>query len=129
MRQYNSNWIAASNSGRHARLGSVGNEISAASSGRRSGRRRYDTPAQMVQARPVLTNDHGIRMLPARRCRESSSILTLVATGTNPWFFDHLRQQQVQFDIIGESYYPFWHGNLEQPPQLPQQAAARYRQR
>ena len=28
------------------------------------------------------------------------------------WFFDNLRQQQVDFDIIGQSYYPFWHGDL-----------------
>lgn len=28
------------------------------------------------------------------------------------WFFDNLRQQQVEFDLIGQSYYPFWHGNL-----------------
>ncbi len=29
------------------------------------------------------------------------------------WFFDNLIQtQHVQFDIIGESYYPFWHGSL-----------------
>lgn len=27
------------------------------------------------------------------------------------WFFDNLAQQQVEFDIIGESYYPWWHGS------------------
>jgi len=27
------------------------------------------------------------------------------------WFFDNLRQQQVDFDIIGESYYAWWHGS------------------
>jgi arabinogalactan endo-1,4-beta-galactosidase len=26
------------------------------------------------------------------------------------WFFDNLNRQQVPFDIIGESYYPFYHG-------------------
>jgi arabinogalactan endo-1,4-beta-galactosidase len=32
---------------------------------------------------------------------------------TTKWFFDNLiRTQHVQFDIIGESYYPFWHGSL-----------------
>jgi arabinogalactan endo-1,4-beta-galactosidase len=32
---------------------------------------------------------------------------------TTKWFFDNLIQtQQVQFDIIGESYYPVWHGPL-----------------
>lgn len=28
------------------------------------------------------------------------------------WFFDRLRQQDVEFDVIGQSYYPFWHGTL-----------------
>ena len=28
------------------------------------------------------------------------------------WFFDNLRQRGVEFDVIGLSYYPFWHGTL-----------------
>jgi arabinogalactan endo-1,4-beta-galactosidase/beta-glucanase (GH16 family) len=28
-------------------------------------------------------------------------------------FFDHLLQHEVCFDIIGQSYYPWWHGTLE----------------
>ena len=32
---------------------------------------------------------------------------------TTKWFFDELiSTQHVDFDIIGESYYPFWHGDL-----------------
>lgn len=27
------------------------------------------------------------------------------------WFFDNLIQRHVPFDVIGLSYYPFWHGN------------------
>lgn len=27
------------------------------------------------------------------------------------WFFDNLNYQHVPYDIIGESYYPFWHGS------------------
>lgn len=27
------------------------------------------------------------------------------------WFFDNLNYQQVPYDIIGESYYPWWHGS------------------
>lgn len=30
------------------------------------------------------------------------------------WFFDNLLAQNVSFDIIGVSYYPWWHGNLNQ---------------
>ena len=29
------------------------------------------------------------------------------------WFFDHLVQRGVRFDLIGLSYYPFWHGSLD----------------
>ncbi|RXK54567.1 arabinogalactan endo-1,4-beta-galactosidase [Oleiharenicola lentus] len=28
------------------------------------------------------------------------------------WFFDHLKQRGVEFDAIGQSYYPWWHGSL-----------------
>ncbi|TQL99576.1 arabinogalactan endo-1,4-beta-galactosidase [Actinoallomurus bryophytorum] len=35
--------------------------------------------------------------------------------GDNAWsrsFYDHLVAQRVPFDVIGLSYYPFWHGTL-----------------
>jgi len=32
--------------------------------------------------------------------------------GTCRWFFDNLLCRAVPFDIIGLSYYPWWHGNL-----------------
>jgi arabinogalactan endo-1,4-beta-galactosidase len=28
------------------------------------------------------------------------------------WFYDHIAAQGVRFDVIGLSYYPFWHGSL-----------------
>ncbi len=31
---------------------------------------------------------------------------------TTQWFFDNLLQRGVQFDVIGQSYYPWWHGTL-----------------
>jgi len=30
------------------------------------------------------------------------------------WFFDHLLEQGVPFDVIGLSYYPWWHGSLDE---------------
>jgi arabinogalactan endo-1,4-beta-galactosidase len=30
------------------------------------------------------------------------------------WFFDHMIAHQVDFDMIGQSYYPYWHGTLAQ---------------
>jgi arabinogalactan endo-1,4-beta-galactosidase len=29
------------------------------------------------------------------------------------WFYDHILDQGVDFDVIGLSYYPIWHGSLE----------------
>jgi arabinogalactan endo-1,4-beta-galactosidase len=45
---------------------------------------------------------------------------------TTKWFFDHLRGQQVEYDIIGQSYYPFWHGTLDDLRHCLTNAAARY---
>jgi arabinogalactan endo-1,4-beta-galactosidase len=43
------------------------------------------------------------------------------------WFFDNLIQtQHVSFDIIGESYYPFWHGSLDELANCLTNAALRY---
>ncbi|MFI6760812.1 arabinogalactan endo-beta-1,4-galactanase [Micromonospora sp. NPDC050417] len=32
--------------------------------------------------------------------------------GGSRWFFDRVLAQGVEFDVIGQSYYPFWHGSL-----------------
>ena len=46
---------------------------------------------------------------------------------TTEWFFDNLiKDQHVQFDIIGESYYPFWHGPLGALANCLTNAALRY---
>lgn len=33
---------------------------------------------------------------------------------TSRWFFDNITKRNVPFDIIGLSYYPYWHGTLTQ---------------
>ena len=30
------------------------------------------------------------------------------------WFYDRLREQGVDFDVIGLSFYPWWHGDLDE---------------
>jgi arabinogalactan endo-1,4-beta-galactosidase len=42
------------------------------------------------------------------------------------WFFDNVLNQQVPFDIIGESYYPFYHGPLSNLQNCLTNAAKRY---
>ena len=46
--------------------------------------------------------------------------------GATQWFFDKLNAQQVPYDIIGLSYYPFWHGTLDQLRTCLTNAATRY---
>jgi arabinogalactan endo-1,4-beta-galactosidase len=45
---------------------------------------------------------------------------------TTEWFFDNLNDQSVPFDIIGESYYPFFHGPLANLDNCLTNAAQRY---
>ena len=42
------------------------------------------------------------------------------------WFFDNLNSQGVPYDIIGESYYPFFHGPLSDVANCLTNAAKRY---
>jgi arabinogalactan endo-1,4-beta-galactosidase len=42
------------------------------------------------------------------------------------WFFDNLRRQEVEFDIIGQSYYPWWHGSRQDLRSCLHNAAERY---
>jgi arabinogalactan endo-1,4-beta-galactosidase len=42
------------------------------------------------------------------------------------WFFDNLNSYQVPFDIIGESFYPWWHGTLTDLSQNLNDLATRY---
>jgi arabinogalactan endo-1,4-beta-galactosidase len=32
--------------------------------------------------------------------------------GNTKWFFDNLISRGIKFDVIGQSYYPWWHGSL-----------------
>lgn len=41
-------------------------------------------------------------------------------------FFDHMVAENVPFDVIGLSYYPFWHGSLSDLRQNVNDLAARY---
>ena len=33
--------------------------------------------------------------------------------GGSRWFYDHVLERGVDLDVIGQSYYPFWHGSLD----------------
>jgi arabinogalactan endo-1,4-beta-galactosidase len=46
--------------------------------------------------------------------------------GGSVWFYDHVRDAGVDFDVIGLSYYPFWHGPLAALQQNLTDLAGRY---
>ncbi|MEQ7125789.1 glycosyl hydrolase 53 family protein [Actinopolymorpha sp. B11F2] len=51
----------------------------------------------------------------AHRVRQPKIMLHIDRGGDNGgsvWFFDHMLEFEVPFDLIGESYYPIWHGSL-----------------
>lgn len=68
----------------------------------------------------------------ARAVRENSSarvILHLEQSGKNAlWrdWFDNIEKRQVDYDIIGASYYPAWHGEMEGMQNNLSDMAARY---
>lgn len=47
-------------------------------------------------------------------------------TNGSAYFFDHLQQHGVPFDLIGLSYYPFWHGSLADLSRNVDNLASRY---
>jgi len=112
---YNSNTIAAFKAaGAMPEYVQVGNEIIGGllwPDGRVGG--AYDTSAQWSQlARLVKAAIRGIN--DAAGTARPKIIIHIDRGGDwagTRWFFDNLRQQQVDFDIIGESYYAWWHGS------------------
>ncbi|MCY3017602.1 MAG: glycosyl hydrolase 53 family protein [Planctomycetota bacterium] len=76
---------------------------------------RFETPTQWAQlGRLMKAAIRGIKEAAGDR---APAIIVHIDRGgdwgTTKWFFDNLRKQEVEFDIIGESYYPFWHGTLD----------------
>ena len=67
--------------------------------------------AELIQA-----GIDGIRAPLTEAEREDLAIMIHIdrggSWGGTKWFFDNLFAQGVDFDLIGLSYYPWWHGNL-----------------
>lgn len=130
LREYNSNTIAAfSAAGALPDLVQIGNEITPGmlwSEGRVGG--SFNTPAQWSQLAQLLTNAiQGVR--DAAGLSMPKIIIHLDRGGdwnTTRSFFDNLVTQQVPFDIIGQSYYPWWHGDLNALRTCLNNAAVRY---
>lgn len=109
---------------------------------------RQGTPADMVQIGneinhgmlwPDGKNEAGFDRLAAllkagiraaRNCSPGTKVmLHLAEGGNNPLFrgwFDAVTALGVEFDLIGASYYPYWHGSLADLRQNLNDVAARY---
>ncbi len=128
MRNYNSNCIAAFKAaGALPDYVQVGNEITSGllwPDGEVGG--AYDTPTQWSNLAQLLNAAvQGIR--DAAGAQMPKIIIHIDRGGdwnTTKWFFDSL--PAVSFDVIGESYYPFWHGPLANLANCLTNAAARY---
>ena len=130
IRNYSSNSIAALGAaGAMPDFVQVGNEITPGllwNDGRVGG--SFDTTTQWSQLAQLLTNAiQGVK--DAAGTNVPKIIIHLDRGGdwaSTRWYFDNLAAQQVPFDIIGESYYPWWHGDLEALRNCLTNAAARY---
>ncbi|MFH1312483.1 MAG: glycosyl hydrolase 53 family protein [Candidatus Eisenbacteria bacterium] len=76
----------------------------------------FDTPDQWVKfARLVSEGIRGVRdgMGPGDSIRIMIHIDRGGDSAGSQWFFDNLLAHGVYFDVIGLSYYPWWHGTMD----------------
>jgi len=63
-------------------------------------------------------------------CSSSTLVMLHIAEGGDNdlarWWFDNITRRDVPFDVIGISYYPFWHGTLPQLQYNLNDISARY---
>ena len=112
MHDYNSNCIAAFRAaGAMPDYVQVGNEITSGMLwpyGRISGR----NPQQWSQFGQLMKS--AIQGIKDAAGPDAPKIVVHIDRGADwggtKWFFDNLNKQGVPYDIIGESYYPFYHG-------------------
>lgn len=107
----------------------IGNEITGGllwNDGRVGG--SYETSTQWSQLAQLMTNAiQGVK--DAAGTNQPKIIIHIDRGGdwgSTQWFFDNLTSRNVQFDIIGESYYPFSHGSLSNLNNCLTNAAKRY---
>jgi arabinogalactan endo-1,4-beta-galactosidase len=111
MRSYTSNCIAAFQAtNAMPDYVQIGNEITQGmlwSYGRVGGTTNFNQLAALITAAVQGISDVAGTNMP--------KIIIHIDRGgdwaTTQWFFDNLRNYSVPCDIIGESYYPFWHGS------------------
>jgi arabinogalactan endo-1,4-beta-galactosidase len=84
----------------------VGNEINAGMLWPDGDYNHFDNLADLLK--------EGYRAV--KDCSSSTLVMLHIAEGGDNdlarWWFDNITRREVPFDVIGISYYPFWHGSL-----------------
>jgi arabinogalactan endo-1,4-beta-galactosidase len=84
----------------------VGNEINAGMLWPDGDYNHFDNLAELLKAGYNATKD----------CSSTTLVMLHIAEGGDNdlarWWFDNITQREVPYDLIGISYYPFWHGTL-----------------
>ncbi|MDW7980849.1 MAG: glycosyl hydrolase 53 family protein [Verrucomicrobiales bacterium] len=88
-----------------------------------------DTPAQWLKFGQLLKSAY--RGVADAASNQMPKIIIHIDRGgdwpTAKWFFDKLSQQNVPYDVIGYSFYPWWHGCFSNLFSCLSNTAARYR--
>ncbi len=129
MRSYNSNVIATfAAAGAMPDFVQVGNEITAGMLwplGKLTDSASWSNFGQLMKAA-----EQGIQDACGAVGATMPKIIVHIDRGadwaTTQWFFDNLNAQGVPYDIIGESYYPFFHGPVTNVSTCLSNAAVRY---
>ena len=97
----------------------IGNEITPGmlwpdgkTGGKEGSKAQWDRFARLVKA-----GIRGVRTASGKGQGQKVRIMIHIDRGgswrVSKWFFDNLTARKVSFDIIGLSYYPWWHGSLD----------------
>jgi arabinogalactan endo-1,4-beta-galactosidase len=129
MHDYNSNCIAAFNAaGAMPDYVQVGNEITGGMLWTNGAVPGANASAQWLQLGQLMKA--AIQGISDAAGTNMPKIIVHIDRGgdwaNTQWFFDNLNAQGVPYDIIGESYYPYWHGPLSGVANCLTNAAKRY---
>jgi arabinogalactan endo-1,4-beta-galactosidase len=98
----------------------VGNEINSGMLWPDGDYNHFDNLAELLKAGYQAVKD----------CSSSTLVMLHIAEGGDNdlarWWFGNITRREVPFDVIGISYYPFWHGSLAQLQYNLNDISARY---
>lgn len=109
-----------SNQGTPADMVQVGNEIQNGMLWPDGDAKHFDNLADLIK--------EGYRAV--KDCSSATKVMLHIADGGDNklarWWFDNITCREVPFDVIGISFYPFWHGSLAELQHNLNDISARY---